>query len=143
MAGRLKQRGPWSAAAVAIALAAIAGCSGEPTYDAEGVVSDLNSVGAGLVLGESLASTEEDIEVRVVSFDGAAPSGPADEETSGAVVILPDDDKARAEFARCESAISFICFRAANTVLRFSGLDRSQLRKLAASLAAIEAGSGS
>lgn len=137
------QRGRWAAAALTLALAAITGCSGGQTYDAEGVVSDLNSVGAGLVLGESLPNTEEDIEVRVVNFDGAASADPHVEGTAGAVVILGDDDKARAEFARCESAISFICFRAANTVLRFSGLDRAQLRKLAASLAAIEEGSGS
>lgn len=143
MASRAKQRGRWAVAVLALAPAAIAGCSGGQTYDAEGVVSDLNSVGAGLVLGESLPSTEEDIEVRVVGFDGPPSAGPGGEETAGAVVILGDDDKARAEFARCESAISFICFRAANTVLRFSGLDRAQLRKLAASLAAIEEDSGS
>ena len=137
MASRLNQR-PGRAVVVVLAISAMAGCSGERGYDAEGVVSDLNAVGAGLVLGESLPSIDEDVEVRVVGFAGAKSSGPGVEEAAGAVVILGDADQARAEFTRCESAISFVCFRAANTVLRFTGLDRARTRSLAASLAAIE-----
>jgi hypothetical protein len=114
-----------------LALLALAGCSDERSFDAETLVAELNDAGAGLVLGKALPSTEESVEVRVVDF--ATGSGSA-----GAVVILADADAAQAEFVRCEGATAFVCFRAANAVLRFSELDPAGQRRMTSAVLAIE-----
>jgi hypothetical protein len=120
---------------------AIAACGGERGFDAEAIVEEMNAKGAELAVGEELPSTEAGVEVRVIEVGGAEPS-PSGETAAGTVVVLDDAEAASAEFGRCQAAISFVCFRAANTVLRFTNLDRAQQEQLSAALREIEAGSG-
>jgi hypothetical protein len=123
----------WLASASLLGLLALAGCSDERSFDAETLVAELNDAGAGLVLGETLPSTEESVEVRVVSFATGGDGGSA-----GAVVILADVAAAQSEFVRCEQAASFVCFRAANGVVRFTGLDPAGQRRMTGAVLAIE-----
>lgn len=124
----------------ALALA-LASCGGERHFDADEIVEEMNARGTELAVGEQLPSTEADVEVRVLAVSGEEPS-PSHEEAAGTVVILDDADAARAEFERCQAAISFVCFRAANVVLRFTNLDGAQLERITAALRAIETESG-
>ncbi len=121
------------ASASLLGLLALAGCSDERSFDAETLVAELNDAGAGLVLGKALPSTEESVEVRVVDFAAGGGGGSA-----GAVVVLDDADAAQAEFVRCEGAPAFVCFRAANTVLRFSELDPAGQQRMTSAVLAIE-----
>lgn len=110
--------------------------SGERRFDAEGFVAELNGAGAGLELGEPLESGAADAEVRVVGFESAGRR--SSQQSSGAVVVLEDAEAARTEFERCESAISFVCFRAANVVLRFAGISAVEQRRLSAALTELQ-----
>jgi len=123
----------WLASTSLLGLLALVGCSDERSFDAETLLAELNDAGAGLVLGETLPSTEESVEVRVVDFATGAGGG-----STGAVVILADADAAQASFARCEQATAFVCFRAANAVLRFSELDPAGQRRMTGAVLAIE-----
>jgi hypothetical protein len=124
----------WATLLAGAALA-VAGCgSGEREFDAETAIAELNEAGAGLVLGEPLATTIAGTEVRVISFAGDAGPVDGDGPGSGAVVILEDVAAAQAEFRRCESAVSFVCFRAANVVLRFAGIGASERERITAAL---------
>jgi hypothetical protein len=113
-------------------------CGGERSFDAEEIVAELSTAGTKLELGETLPSDQEGTEVRVVDFSGSSTSPRGDEATAGTVVILSDADAAAEEFARCQSAISFVCFRAANAVLRFTNIRPRQEAQVSASLEAIE-----
>ena len=115
-----------------------AGCGGETTFDAESVVADLNDAGAGLTLGETLPATTGGVDVRVVTF-GSAPGVPAGSELgAGAVVILDDVAAAESEFARCQDAVDFTCYRAANAVLRFTAMTQDEEARVTAAVKAIE-----
>ena len=115
-----------------------AGCGGETTFDAESVVADLNDAGAGLTLGETLPATTGGVDVRVVTF-GSAPGVPAgDELGAGAVVILDDVAAAQSEFDRCQDAVDFTCYRAANAVLRFTAMTEDEQARVTAAVQAIE-----
>lgn len=122
--------------ALLAALSASACGSDDDGFDAESLVATLNEAGAGLSLGERLTTTDEGDEVRALAFAAGAPANSS--RADGAIVVLGDEDAARDEFARCESAISFVCFRAANAVLRFSGIDGRERRRLSAALQRIE-----
>jgi hypothetical protein len=74
----------------------------------------------------------------VVTFTGGTGPLDGDAHGSGVVLILDGTDAARQEYARCESAISFICFRAANAVLRFSSITPAEQRRITAAVAALE-----
>ena len=108
-----------------------AGCSSERQFDARGLVAELNAAGAGLELGAALPDATEELDLTFVGFIDSDPG-------SGAVAILDDADAARAEFSRCESATSFVCFRAANAVLRFAEIDRAEQARLSAALTALD-----
>lgn len=131
-AGQRARVGP--ALALAGSLLALS-CGGERNFDAEEIVAELNAAGTELELGETLPNDQEGIEVRVIDFVGA-PQG--DEATAGTVVILSGADTAAEEFARCQSAVSFVCFRAANAVLRFTNIRPEQEAQVSASLERIE-----
>jgi hypothetical protein len=104
------------AAAIAILAAALAAGCGETTFDAPGFVEEANSHGAGLHLGEQLLSTDPEREVFAVELTAAvAASG----HGGGSLAITDGDDAALAEFRRCESAVTLLCYRAANVVLLF------------------------
>jgi hypothetical protein len=87
-----------------------AGC-GEREFEPEEFVDAANAEGAGLVLGDSLTSITEDVEVFALSFE--------DGGGGGSLIVTGDADSARGEFERCESAVTLTCYRAANVVLYF------------------------
>ncbi len=62
------------------------------------------------------------------------------EHTEGAIVVLDDAEAASAEFTRCESAVDFICFRAANAVLRFVGITPEEQARLTEAVSSLETG---
>ena len=80
-----------------------------------------NAEGAGLVLGESLTSITEDVEVFAVSFEEgeAAPESGHEHGGGGSLIVTGDPDSAREEFERCQATVSLTCYRAANVVLYF------------------------
>jgi hypothetical protein len=86
------------------------GC-GEREFEPDEFVDAANAEGAGLVLGESLTSITEDVEVFAISFEQG--SG------GGSLLLTDDSDSAREEHERCESAVTLTCYRAANVVLYF------------------------
>jgi hypothetical protein len=125
-------------ALLATSILIASGCGGERSFDAESIVDELNGAGAGLTLGESLPVTTEDVDVRVVTFGSAPGVAAGDELGAGAVSILDDADAARAEFARCQAAVDFTCFRAANAVLRFTAMTQEERARVTAAVQAIE-----
>jgi hypothetical protein len=119
-------------AALALAGSLLAlSCGGERSFEAEEIVAELNAAGTELELGDTLPNDQEGIEVRVIDFVGA-PRG--EEATAGTVVILSGADTAAEEFTRCQSAVSFVCFRAANAVLRFTNIRPRQEAQVSAAL---------
>ena len=124
-----------AALALTIAAALPIACGGERDFDAQTLVSELNDAGAGLTLGPPLDSgAASEAEVTVLGFSDAGEPGSGTSQGSGAIVILDDADQARSEFERCEAAVSFVCFRAANVVLRFAGMDTAQRGRVSAAL---------
>lgn len=117
-------------AAALLAVAALAAC-GETEFDAEGFVSEANDRGAGLELGEPLLSAREETDVYAVEVERPSATGRpdgADEHLGehehvggGSLIVAADADAAKAEFERCEGAVSLVCYRAANVVLALEG----------------------
>jgi len=108
----------------AIAILVGAGCGDERAFEPEEFVDEANAEGAGLVLGEPLTSIEEGVDVYALSFeeepggqDEPGPSGHA--HAGGSLIVTDDADAAREEHARCEQAVTLVCYRAANVVLLF------------------------
>jgi hypothetical protein len=116
------------AALIAVGIA-IAGCGeSRPAFSAQELVDQANANGAGLVLGEPLDIEREGAEAHEVTFEevGAAHADEASEHGhgGGTLTITADADAGLAEYERCESAATLLCFRAANAVLFFeSSLD--------------------
>lgn len=126
-----------AAVAALFAAALVSGC-GEEQFDAAGLVDGLNEAGAGLELGEPLSSTEGTA-VTAVGFAEAGNGAAGDaERADGAIVILGDSEAAEAEFTRCENAVDFVCFRAANAVLRFAGISPEEQTRLTAAFSSLE-----
>jgi hypothetical protein len=146
-------------AALTICTAAVAaGCGGERQFEPSEFVAEANGAGAGLLLGEALTSNEEDREVRTVSFaeeesgahgedahgeveasepDAGTAGAHEHEHGAGSLVAFADVDAARTEYERCGGAVSLICFRAANVVLRFEGIEPADRQRLEAALVEI------
>lgn len=108
------------AALTAIAFALPAGC-GEDTrlFDAEELVDAINEEGAEVELGDELVSQQEGVEVFAFGFadhPGNAGGGEA-HGSGGSLVITPDDETGVAEYERCESAVTLLCYRASNVVM--------------------------
>jgi hypothetical protein len=133
--------------AVPVLGAGLGACGGERDFDAPTLVEELNEAGAGLELGEPLSSGEGAPDVQAIRFeeDGGEHDDDHDGENAndeesegdhghehggGSVVILDGPDAARNEFARCQGAVSLTCFRAANAVLRFEGLEPEEQARL-------------
>ena len=114
----------------ALLAGALAACGDETTFTADELVAEVNERGAQVRLGERL-TTSQDVELYALRLAGAgaapgvplgdAGSAPVDVHGGGTLTITEDDDAALAEFERCESAVSLVCFRAANAVLIFEG----------------------
>ena len=99
----------------------VSGC-GEREFEPDEFVQAANEEGAGLVLGSSLTSITEDVEVFALSFaeeEEPAPGGGDEHGGGGTLIVTGDADSARGEFARCQAAVSLTCYRAANVVLYF------------------------
>jgi hypothetical protein len=117
----------WPGAATVLAAAALAACGSDATFTAQELVDEVNAHGAGVRLGEPLSTTQPDIELYAIRLEGEAgasaspatgeSSAPTDVHAAGSLTIAKDDDAALAEYGRCETAVSLLCFRAANTVL--------------------------
>lgn len=124
---------------------AVVGCGpGERTFEAQEFVEEANANGAGLELGEPLISTEADVSVyslhisELPTGEGGLPAGGGHEEiASGALTLLPDAEAGREEYERCETAVSLICYRAANVSLSFEGLTPEQRARLDAAITAM------
>lgn len=128
-----------AASAAILLLALAAGCgAGERTFTPEEFVEAINSEGAGIALGSSLTTTETGVDVRTLAFTELSASDGGDTHGGGTLVAVADVDTAREEFARCSQAPSLICFRAANVVLRFEGLQPADEARLASALEAME-----
>lgn len=114
-------------AIAALALSGLlAGCGGGDgqTFDAEGFTEALNENGAGIELGEELSNEQEGVEVREVSLNGAS---------GGSIIVAADEEAGRAERARCEAAVTLLCYRAANVVLILEDeLDEAERARLEA-----------
>lgn len=126
-------------AALTAAAASAAGCGSEREFDEASATEALNEAGADLVLGEPLPVSTEGVEIHAVSLDheGEGPAGDAHAHGDGALIVLGDSAAAEEEFARCQSAVDFTCFRAANVVLRFTGMSPVDQQHLSDSVSAI------
>jgi hypothetical protein len=135
-------------ACAALLAAALTACGDETTFTAEELVAEVNARGAGVRLGEPLTTAQEDLELYALRLAGTgeapvlppgeAGSAPVDVHGGGTLTIAEDDDAALAEYERCESAVSFICFRAANAVLAFEGAVPNQdLARIEAAVSAM------
>ena len=122
--------------ALGAVIALACGCGGERDFDAASLVAEMNVGGAGLNLKGRL-DAGRGAAVTAIGFDDRSAAA-GDEPPAGAVAILDGADAARAEFARCEAAVSFICFRVANAVLRFSNINRAQLQQVTAAVTRLE-----
>jgi hypothetical protein len=136
----------WPMLAALLATVALAACGEELEFTAQELVDEINQQGASLQLGEPLTTTQEELELYAVRLEGAQAPGPATPEGSpptdvhaaGSLTITESDDAGMAEYERCESAASLICFRAANAVLIFEDTVPNQdLARIEAAISAM------
>lgn len=110
----------------ALAAAALAACGGDRTFEAQEFIDEANAQGAGLELGEELSSSGTDTEV----FSVALASSATQVSGGGSLAVAEDAEGGEAEFARCESAATLVCYRAANVVLRLEEVSPEQRAQL-------------
>ena len=136
-----------SIALVALAAAAASGCGDdERTFTAPEFVAEANRNGAALELGAALAVTESDDEVYGIAIDERGEDEHAREDSAesgehggGSLRITEDSGAAEDEHARCESAASLICYRAANVVLILEpGVPAADLARVEAAIRGME-----
>jgi hypothetical protein len=113
-------------ALVCVIALALGSCGGERTFEADEFVEDVNEHGAGVELGEPLSSAETGHEIFAVELAASA----TQVHGGGSLVVTGDSEEAQAEHARCESAASLTCYRAANVVLRLEEVSPDQRAKL-------------
>src|SRR5687767_10166061 len=139
-------------AIVGVVVAYLAGAfDEEKTFTAEEFVAAANEEGATMTLGAALVAPGQTHEIYDLELSGEeehdAEDGDADEEGEGghahdaaSLVVTENADAAVAEFRRCEGAISFVCYRAANITLRVESEDPAQLAQLNAVFTALGTG---
>lgn len=133
-----------------LAWVALGGCgSGEREFTPEEFIQTINAEGAGLALGPAIAADDGGVEVHSVTFTEAstgvgspAIDSPKAAHGSGRLLIAGDADAARIEFERCEGVDQLTCFRAANAVLSFKGMDGADQARIVTSLEAIQTAGG-
>ena len=133
-------------ALAAIGLAAVGCGGGERTFTAPEFVAEANRKGAALELGAPLTVAAGDDEVygiAIASGDGEGHEreqpGAAEEHGGGSLRVSEDAAAAQDEHARCESAASLICYRAANVVLIFEpGTSARDLARIEAAIRGME-----
>lgn len=115
------------AAACAFALTGAAcGEGGSRTFEPQEFVDAANAEGAGLALGDSLRSSEPEVEeVYELEFEGGEHSGESESEEhadeGASLIVGADDEAAIAAYERCEATVTLLCFRAANVAIVFRG----------------------
>lgn len=141
----------------ALPLAALgAGCGddGEATFTAREFVAEANRNGAGLELGEPVQASGAEDEIYGLAVERmgersaqghdegpAGTSGESPEHSGGSLRVTESDAAAQEEHARCESAATLLCYRAANIVVIFEPeVPRSDLARLANALRAMASG---
>jgi hypothetical protein len=136
----------------AISLAASLAACGEQeaTFTAQEFVAEANRNGAGLELGGPVNASGAEDEIYGLAVeptgepsaegraeDGAA-VGESHEHGGGSLRVTESDSAAREEHARCESAASLLCYRAANIVVIFEPeLSPADLARFAEALRAM------
>jgi hypothetical protein len=120
-----------------------AGCGdGERTFTAPEFVAEANRNGAALELGAPLTVAAGDDEVYGIAIASRGGNGRAEatgEHGGGSLRVTDDDAAAADEHARCESAASLICYRAANVVLIFEpGTAARDLARVEAAIRGME-----
>lgn len=94
---------------------------------AQEFVDEANANGATLVLEEELTTEEEDKSLRAVSLRplGGGRVGhsasPAPGRIHGTLAVYDDADGADRGIEECRAAVEFLCYRAANVVVRLEG----------------------
>ncbi|HSJ18235.1 MAG TPA: hypothetical protein VK920_09095 [Solirubrobacterales bacterium] len=132
-------------ALAALVVAAAGGCGGdERTFTAPEFVAEANRNGAPLELGAPLTVAGDDEVYGVAVMERGAGDRETAEEAGehggGSLRITEDAASAQDEHARCESAASLICYRAANVVLILEpGVPARDLARVAAAIRAMEA----
>jgi hypothetical protein len=129
-------------AAVLLAIAAalvVAGC-GERDFTAAELVDAVNEHGAQLTLGSSVTTNEGGEDVYAVrSAATGADANPQLEGSGGkgSLLVAADAASASEAFDRCDAAPDLTCFRAANVVLRFTGLDAPDQARISGAFSAL------
>jgi len=128
---------------MALAALALAACGdGERTFSAQELVDEANANDAGLELGDALETSREGAEVSEVTFVEAGEAHDDEiaqhEHGGGTLTITTDAEAGLAEYERCESAATLLCFRASNAVLFFeASLDPADRTRLEDALRAM------
>ena len=117
-----------------MALAALAGCGGEPRFTTEEFVDGVVRQGVDLRLGEPLVTDEEGKELYAVELEplgGPRVDSEGEEVHSGGSLSVYDENEGDpdTELKSCEMAVDLLCYRAANVVvvLEGGGLEARQL----------------
>lgn len=101
----------------------------------------MNENGAALELGEALTDDQEEIDVYEVSLaqlDAPQGAGGEHSERGASLVLAANTETAIDEYDRCESAVSLICYRAANAVLILDDDDPATLARIEAAIRGLE-----
>jgi len=129
------------AATLIAALAALATGCGETQFSAAGFVDAANEQGAELGLGKQISSTDAGEPIMAVRYAAAAGGEPNPQlhtgQGSGSLIAAADPASAAAEFDRCEGSAGLTCFRAANIVLEFEGMDAADRARVSGAVAAL------
>jgi hypothetical protein len=134
-----------------LAAVGLVACGEQRTFTAEEMVAEINGHGAGVRLGEQLTTSQENLDLYAIRLSAAAAppqapgtdqrSPPVDVHAAGSLTITESDDQGVAEYERCESAASLICFRAGNAVLILEDTVPNQdLARIEAAIRAIAEG---
>lgn len=128
------------AATLIAALATLAAGCGEKQFSAAGFVAAANGQGAELALGEQISSTDAGEPIMAVRFAAAGSERNPQLHTgqgSGSLIVAADAASAAAEFDRCEGSVDLTCFRAANVVLEFEGMDAADRARVSGAVSAL------
>ena len=117
---------------------AVAGC-GEKHFSASGFIDAANEQGAELDLGERLATNPAGEDVYPIT---TAPGGKPNPQlegrgSKGTMIVADDAGSAGDEFDRCDRSADLTCFRAANVVLRFEGMDAADRARISGAVSAL------
>jgi len=110
-------------ALLALGVALIAGCGGEPTLSASEFVDQINAEGVSIELGRKLAtsgSADELYAVRLPPLPGEpkpAAGSEAGRGASGSLYVFDDTGGADDQLEACRASGGLFCFRAQNIVV--------------------------